>query len=113
MKLLPLGSVIKVNSHKVCIIGYGSIDKETASTSGYFVVTYPIGFTNIDKVFFIPHNANMEVVAEGYKTAPSEQVLDTLAKSFEMVEKVPYDELLKINEAFKKAAQKKKEANKE
>jgi len=111
MKLLPLGTIIKVNNHKVCIIGYGSVDKETSSTGGYFVVLYPIGFTSIEKTFFVPHNEKLEVIAEGYKTASLEKVLDTLAKSFEMVEKVPNEELLKINEALKKVAQQKKEAN--
>ncbi|WP_195451404.1 DUF4176 domain-containing protein [Anaeromassilibacillus sp. 1001302B_160321_C8] len=111
MKLLPLGSIIKVNNHKVCVIGYGSADKEEKSVCGYFVAVYPVGFTSIDKVLFLPHYADFEVVAEGYKTVPSEKILDTLAKSFEMVEKVPDEELLKIDAALKKIAAKKKEAN--
>ena len=111
MKLLPLGSVIKVNNHKVCIIGYGSDDKETKSVCGYFVALYPVGFTSIDKVLFVPHYMDFEVVAEGYKTVPSEKILDTLAKGFEMVEKVPDEELLKIDAALKKMASEKKEAN--
>ena len=113
MKLLPLGSIIKVNNHNVCIIGYGSVDKDSVSTSGHFVVLYPIGFTSIDKTFFVPHNEEFELISEGYKTAPSEKVLETLSKSLEMVENVSYEELLKINKAFKKAVQKKKEANEE
>ena len=108
MKLLPLGSVIKVNNHKVCIIGYGSTDKEAKSVCGYFVALYPVGFTSIDKVLFVPHYTEFEVVAEGYKTTPSEKILDTLAKSFEMVEKVPDEQLLKIDAALKKMASKKK-----
>lgn len=104
MKLLPLGSVITVKSRKISIIGYGSVDKDETSTSGYFVVPYPIGFTNIDKVFFIPHDTKFEVVSEGYKTEPSEQVLDMLAKGFEMAEKIPYYDLLKINEVFRKVS---------
>lgn len=111
MKLLPLGSIIKVNNRKLCIIGYGSADKEEQSVCGYFVVMYPVGFTNIEKVLFVPHYTEFEVAAEGYKTVPSEKILDTLAKSFEMVEKVPDEELLKIDAALKKIASKKKEAN--
>lgn len=113
MKLLPLGSVITVKDRKVSIIGYASVDKDDISTAGYFVVPYPIGFTNIEKVFFIPHNTEFEVVAEGYKTDPSSQVLDMLAKSFEMVKKVPYDDLLRINEAFRKVSLKRKEESNE
>lgn len=113
MKLLPLGSVITVKDRKVSIIGYASVDKDETSTAGYFVVPYPIGFTNIDKVFFIPHTTQFQVVSEGYKTEPSEQVLDVLAKAFDMAKKVPYDDLLRINEAFRKASLNQKEASNE
>ena len=109
MKLLPLGTIINVNDNKLCIIGYGSVEKEATSISGYLCVMYPLGFTNIDKVLFIPYNLDFEIIVEGYKTIPSEQVLDTLAKSLEMVEKVSYDELLKFNAAYKKVASRKKE----
>lgn len=102
MKLLPLGSVIKVNNHKVCIIGYGSDDKEEKSVCGYLVTVYPIGFTDIDKVLFVPHYTEFEIVAEGYKTELSEKVLDTFAKGFEMLEKVSDVELSKLDVAVKK-----------
>lgn len=110
MKLLPIGSIIKVNGHKVCIIGYGSENKEENSVCGYFVTLYPIGFTSIDKVLFVPHYEKFEVVTEGYKTTSLEKILATLAKSFEMVEKVPDEELLKISLALKRMASKKEEA---
>ena len=89
MKLLPIGTVIKVNNHKVCIIGYGSVDTEERSICGYFVVLYPVGFTGIEKVLFVPHYKDFEVVAEGYKTGISAKVLDTFGKGFEMIEKFP------------------------
>lgn len=111
MNLLPLGSVIKVNNHKVCIIGYGSADKEGKSVCGYFVALYPLGFTGIDKVLFVPHDTNFEVIAEGYKTVLSEKILDTLAKGFEIVEKVPDEELLKMDATLKKMSARKKEAD--
>ena len=111
MKLLPLGTIIKVNNHKTCIIGYASVEKELASIGGYFVVSYPLGFTNIDKVFFVPHNLEFDVLAEGYKTRPSEQVLDTLSKGLEMVEEVPVEDLLKFNQAYREIAMSQKEAD--
>lgn len=69
MKLLPLGTIIKVNEIKVCIIGYTSVQKEEASVVGYFVVPYPLGFVNIDKVLFIPAGMDFEIIAEGYDGA--------------------------------------------
>ena len=109
MNFLPLGSIIKVNGHKVCIIGYGAVDKDKTSVGGYFVVSYPLGFIGIDKTFFIPHNEEFEVLAEGYKTESSEKVLEVLAKSFQMVADVPTEEVMKISEALKEL--KKKEAS--
>lgn len=109
MRLLPLGTIIKVNEIKVCIIGYTSAEKDAAAVCGYFVVPYPLGFININKVFFIPQNMNFEIIAEGYKTKASEQILDTISKSFEMVEKLPYEELMKFQEAYKKIVSSQKE----
>ena len=112
MKLLPLGTVIKANDHKVCIVGYTSVEKDANTTCGYFVVPYPLGFVNIDKVFFIPHYQEVEVLAEGYKTEPSERILDTLSRSFEMIEKVSLEDLEKFNETLKNVVSKKEEAEK-
>ena len=70
--------------------------------SGYFVVPYPFGFTNIDKTFFVNHDLDFEVLAEGYQTKPSKQVLEMLGKSFEMVEKVSYEDMVKLNQAYEK-----------
>ena len=106
MKLLPIGTVIKVNNHKVCIIGYGSVDTEERSICGYFVVLYPVGFTSIEKVLFVPYYTDFEVVVEGYKTDISARALDAFAKGFEMIEKIPEEELLKIGVALKKVATK-------
>lgn len=113
MNLLPLGSIIEVNSHKVCIIGYTSDDKAAVSTAGYIVVSYPVGFTNIDKAFFIPHNTPMEVIAQGYQSEASALVLDILAKGFEAAKDLSRDDLLKISAAIKNVAEQHKEANEE
>ena len=111
MKLLPLGTVMKVNNHKVCIIGYSSVEKESTK-AGYLVVSYPVGFTHIDKVFFIPQDLECTVLAEGYKTGASEKVLDTISKSLEAVKDVPTEELLKFRDIYKKASSGKEGAEK-
>lgn len=111
MKLLPIGTVIRLNNHKVCIIGYGSANKKEKSVCGYFVVLYPVGFTNIEKVLFVPHYAKFEIIAAGYNTAPSEKILDTLANSLKILEKVPNQEILKIHTAFEKISVRKKETD--
>ena len=85
MKLLPLGSVLRIKDKKVCIIGYTSVEEEATSIMGYVVVSYPLGFINIDKTFFIPLNLEYEILAEGYITKPYEKLLDTIGKGFEML----------------------------
>ena len=109
MRLLPLGTIMKVNEIKVCIIGYSSVETDETSVLGYFVVPYPLGFININKVFFIPQNKKCEILAEGYKMKSSEQILDMISKSFEIVEKLPYEELVKFNDTYKKMVLSQKE----
>lgn len=97
MELLPLGTVIEVNNYKLCIIGYTSVEKENKSVVGYFVVSYPIGFTNIDKVFFIPHSNKIKVISLGYKTSSYDGLLRVLGKSFDMAQSISIKELSKMN----------------
>lgn len=110
MKLWSLGTVLKVNRHKVCIIGYTSTGSELASVAGYLVVSYPLGFINIDKVFFVPAHAEYEILAEGYKTNVSERILETLQKGFEIIKSTPDEKLVKFNEEYKKIISQSKEA---
>ena len=101
MNLLPLGTIIEINNHKVCIIGYSSAEKENGSEYGYFVVSYPLGFTNVDKMFFIPHSKDFKVIAEGYKTVKYEKFLKALSKSYEILRDVPEENLRNIYLSYK------------
>lgn len=103
MKLLPLGTVIKTNNNKAIVIGYASNEKDGNETYGYFAVSYPIGFTNTDKVAYIPHDSEFEIVAEGYKTDASEKVLELVAKSLEMMKSVPLEKIEDFNRLYKDA----------
>ena len=112
MKLLPLGTIINVNEYKLCIIGYSSAEKDSASVAGYLAVSYPLGFINIDKTFFIPHyQEDLEVIAEGYKTEESEEFLGSVAKIFESIQETPREDLIKACEIFKKKAPTEKGGN--
>lgn len=113
MKLLPLGSVIKINEIKTCVIGYSFVEKDNTTIGGYFVVSYPLGFINIDKVFFVPQNSVFETLSEGYKTISSEKILNVFAKSFALVKKVSYKDLVKFNNEYKKLISIQKEGKEE
>ena len=96
MSLLPLGSVIKIKNYKFCVIGYSSVDREQLVETGYLAVSYPLGFTSINKTVFIPKDANFDILSEGYKTEKSASVLDVIWKSIQIVDSVPNDKLLKF-----------------
>lgn len=107
MNLLPLGTVLKVRGHEVLIMGYTSAERGDVTAAGYVVVPYPLGFTNVDKSFFIPHDEGFEVVAEGYATPASTAALAAIAKSFELAANASYEDLVKIRDAVRDAAEKK------
>ena len=109
MDLLPLGSVIKINNHKAFIIGYSSDDRGEVSRYGYFIVSYPIGFTSVDKVVFIPHDSVFTVLSEGYKTKGSEQLLKVLSESLIKVQSASVDDVLQLNQHLKDLSFKERE----
>ena len=110
MKLLPLGTVIRVNEHNVCIIGYGSGKNEKITASGYLVVSYPLGFTNAEKIFFIPHDYDFTIISEGYKTEASGIAVDIFGIGLEKLQNASEEDLEKLNDAFTKMRAAKKEA---
>ena len=109
MKLLPLGSVFQIHNHKAIVIGYASKDNRQATTYGYLAVAYPIGFTNIEKAVFIPHDANLHLLSEGYKTSASEAFLNKLANSLEQTQAASFDNLSRFNDLLKSSIAAKKE----
>ena len=114
MKLLPLGTIIKVNEHKLCILGYTTAEKENASVAGYFVASYPLGYINVDKMFFIPrYQEDLEVIAEGYRTADSGKALNAAANAFEKICNTPREQLLKSNQILREMIASDKEGNEE
>lgn len=103
MKLLPLGTVIEINNCKACVIGYTSVEKELTTICGYFVVPYPVGFVNIDKVVFVPRDSKINVLAQGYKTIPSERAIDAIANSLDAVSGVSQEKLMHFNQMLKES----------
>lgn len=101
MIYFPVGTILRVNDHKVCVIGYASDKKDETETAGYLTVLYPLGFTGVDKVFFLPADRQYTVVACGYETKASEQILETVRKGFETVKHIPRKDLVRLTEALK------------
>lgn len=106
MKLLPIGSIIKMKEQKLCILGYTSISKEDKTHCGYYAVPYPAGFINVKKTVFIPTSANVDVLAYGYQTEVSEKTVELLGIFFDAADTIGEDKIPLVIDAYKKAVDK-------
>lgn len=106
MKLLPIGSVIRIQEHKLCIIGYTSMSKEDKTCCGYYAVPYPVGYINVEKTLFIPLTTNFEVLAYGYQTEVSGKAVGLLGTYFEAADVLTPDKISRVIDAYKKAVDK-------
>lgn len=104
MTLLPLGTILKINKSKMFIIGYTSVEKNDSSVLGYFVVSYPLGFTNIDKTFFVPYDLDFEILSKGYSTKASDNLLKVMMTTFENVKTIDYEKFSKLSDFYKEKA---------
>lgn len=102
MHLLPLGSIIEVDHYRQCVIGYATVDREQDTVTGYLTVSYPLGFTSVEKTVFIPQNMSFNLISKGYSTAVSHKLLETLSKGIKILETASYDEIVKLNQVLKK-----------
>ena len=75
MKLLSIGTVIKVNGIDLIIMGYRDIQNDKFNF--YYVVSvFPIGFVGMqDSMSLLPVDADYEVVSNGYMDAVGERFL--------------------------------------
>ena len=84
MRILPIGSVIKVDNVKLMVAGHFS--KEEANKNQYYYVAlpYPIGYVSKDKILTVKVEAEMEVIHEGYQTKGCEKYTEQLSKVSEL-----------------------------
>ena len=106
MKLLPIGSIIRIKEQKLCIIGYTSISKEDKTHCGYYAVPYPIGYINVEKTLFVPLAVNVEVLAYGYQTEASEKSIGLLGTYFSAADTIGPDKIPLVIDVYKKAVDK-------
>jgi hypothetical protein len=88
-KLLPLGSIIKLEkySHTLMIIGRVQLFKQKR-VLGYFdysAVSYPEGLVSRDELTFFNDEDIFEVISEGYKDEQEEKYLKFYDKEIKNV----------------------------
>lgn len=106
MKLLPIGSIVKIKEYKLCVIGYTSMTKEDKTQCGYYAVPYPIGYINVEKTLFIPLSVDAEVLAYGYQTEASEKAVGLLGIYFDAADTIGPNKISLVIDAYKKAVDK-------
>lgn len=103
MKLLPIGSIIELKGHKMCIVGYTSVTKDGQTQCGYYAVPYPVGFVNARATLFVPTDAVTRVLQEGYQTQGSQKLLGLLGTYFQASDVLGPEQILAVAQAYKKA----------
>lgn len=106
MNLFPIGTVVEVNDKKLCIVGYTSMQKEDEVQCGYYAVSYPIGYINVERMFFIPASLSMRVIKLGFQTEASEKVLELLGIYFDSAKMIAPEKISLVIDAYKKALNK-------
>ena len=62
------------------------------------------------KVVFVPRDSEIDVIAQGYMTIPSERAIDAIAESLNIVSGVSQDKLMNFNQMLKESDLSKREA---
>lgn len=81
-RLLTIGTIVEKENYKFCVIGYGDIEEDEKIICGYYVVSYPLGYLDLERTFFIPKDTEMKVIAMGYRTEASDNYLELMEKAF-------------------------------
>lgn len=84
MRILPIGSVIKVDNVKVMVVGHFSKEEGDKNQYYYTALPYPIGYVDKDRILTVKVEAEMEVLHEGYQTQGCEKYTEQLSKVSEL-----------------------------
>ena len=80
MKVLPIGSVIRIKTNKAMIIGYRQVVKDGYYEYQYLLTAYPYGCSKKDSIRTYPMYAEKEVLFEGYVNERGKKYIDTLGR---------------------------------
>ena len=84
-KILPIGSVIKVENAKLMVVGHFSKEKDNKNKYYYMAVPYPIGYLSVDKTVYVACDCDdYEVLHEGYQSEKGKQYTEQLSKLSEL-----------------------------
>lgn len=105
MELFPIGTIIKMQEKKFCIIGYSCAKKEEKTQGGYFIVPYPLGYIDAEKSFFVSAASPVEVISYGYQSKTSKELVKLLGIYYGVAQEIGEEKTAAIFKAYQKAAQ--------
>ena len=84
MKILPIGSIIKVDNIKLMVSGHFSKEEGDKNQYYYVCLPYPIGYVNKEKIVTVKVETEVEVLHEGYQTERGNTYTEQLSKVSEL-----------------------------
>ncbi len=100
-KILPLGSVVRLNDMSFLIAGYRPMERKESVVMGYILIPWPWGFLNRKKIWICPVSEIEEIVAEGYQNKAGDIFLEKIDRIERKGKDTNYREFVKLINAFK------------
>lgn len=88
---LPVGTLIDIHGIKSMIIGYDNHELNNKIQDGYLIVKFPIGFTGIDSIAFIPADEKFDIINIGFNTKKFDEYLSAQKELMDVLMAVDAD----------------------
>lgn len=102
MRLLPIGSIIEINSVKLIILGTEYIDMEQKFGFNYLVSLYPVGITNENSIFSVSVDSNYYLIHKGYEDNTGKDYLNEHEGLYSEMKEISPSELADFFDDFSK-----------
>jgi len=108
MKILPIGSVVKVDEAKYVIAGYHRGEKDNHFKYVYIGANFPNGFENQNSLKLFGFDEVQEVLSEGYLSESGKTYTERLERASENAKEITLDELKAFFTVYQKYVKDKK-----
>ena len=102
MKIVPIGSVVRIAGRQFIVTGYQPIEDHSAVALAYVLLPYPMGFIRRDNFLLCPARSVEEVVSAGYMDERGERYLKNLEAFAESGKEADYEEFVQFMSHVKK-----------
>lgn len=90
-QILPLGTIVQVQSRKLMIVGYTWDEKDERMVFRYTALPYPLGITQNGGIFTLSEDA-FEVVSMGFRDESYETLSNFYTTVRDLAREIPVDE---------------------